>query len=47
VFGLEIASAVAAPRACSTAFLARRQRRTLAAYTLDIEEVAAFGRKSR
>jgi hypothetical protein len=43
VLGLEIdASAIARAQGLLDRFLARRQRRTLAAYTLDIEEFAGF-----
>jgi hypothetical protein len=43
VFGLEIdASAIARAQGLLDRFLARRQRRTLAAYTLDIEEFSGF-----
>jgi hypothetical protein len=43
VFGLEIdASAVARAQGLLDRFLARRQSRTSAAYTLDIEEFAGF-----
>jgi hypothetical protein len=43
VFGLEIdANAIARAQGLLDRFLAQRQRRTLAAYTLDIEEFAGF-----